>query len=184
MRIFYFPTFNTILVDVVAWVIIHLSIGYWCSRLPLSWFDPQKWLYQVFPWEKGGEIYQRLFRVRSWKKFIPSGGSLYKDTFSLQRLSSYHIEHLEHWLSESCRAEFCHWVMMAPGLLFFLWNNVELAWGMVVYAVANNIVPIIMQRFNRPRVRRILEHLRKQAVAEPFLYADQNPETAYLNSYC
>jgi hypothetical protein len=33
---------------------------------------------------------------------------------------------------------------------------------MVVYAFFNNLVPIVMQRFNRPRMRRLLAQLEKK----------------------
>jgi hypothetical protein len=37
--------------------------------------DPNKRFYQSFSWEKGGKIYQCLFRNRFWKRFIPDGSS-------------------------------------------------------------------------------------------------------------
>jgi glycosyl-4,4'-diaponeurosporenoate acyltransferase len=162
MQVIYLSIQDTVLVDIFAWIFIHFSIGYWCSRIPVSKFNPQKWFYLTRPWEKGGEIYERFFHVRSWKKYIPAGGKLYSDTFSLQKLSSFKKDYLELWLKESCRAEFCHWIMVLPGFLFFFWNSTRGGCLMMIYAVLNNLFPIVLQRFNRPRIRRLMSHLNTQ----------------------
>jgi glycosyl-4,4'-diaponeurosporenoate acyltransferase len=162
MQIFFFNAIHTILIDIFAWVVFHLSIGYLSSKIPLEWLNPNRWLFQTFFWEKGGEIYQQLFRVRSWKKFIPNGSRLYRGAFSIRNLKTSDPAYLDRWLKESVRAEICHWVMILPGFLFFLWNNVFIGWIMVIYAFLNNLVPIIAQRFNRPRMRKFLAQLEKQ----------------------
>ena len=159
MQVIFLSLPETIFVDVLSWILIHFSLGYWCSRIPVSKFDPQKNLYLTHAWEKCGEVYERIFHVRSWKKFIPAGGKLYPNTFSLQKLSTFTKDYLELWLKESCRAEFCHWMMVFPGFLFFFWNSTRGGLLMLAYAVLNNLFPIVMQRFNRPRIRRLIERL-------------------------
>jgi glycosyl-4,4'-diaponeurosporenoate acyltransferase len=164
MRILFLPTFDTAILDIIIWVCFHLSIGYSCSRIPVSFFDPRARLYQTKAWEKGGEIYDRIFHVKAWKKWIPSGAKVYTGAFEIKNLPSFSLDYVDTWLKESCRAEFCHWMMILPGFLFFLWNGAEGAWWMVAYAVANNLVPIIMQRYNRPRVRRMLEQIQRKSL--------------------
>ena len=73
MRFIFLPSIITVIVDIVAWMAIHLAIGFTCSQIPHSWFNPQQWLYKTFPWENNGEIYQRFFKVRSWNHHIPAG---------------------------------------------------------------------------------------------------------------
>jgi len=158
MRVLYLDIRCTIILDVLAWVLFHLGIGYLSSRIPHDHFDPNKRFYKSFSWEKGGKIYEKFFRVRTWKKLIPDGSALYPNTFSIRRLPTYKVEYLRRWLVESCRAEFCHWMMMIPGAFFFLWNGVSTNVLMIMYAILNNIVPIVAQRYNRPRMRRMLEH--------------------------
>jgi glycosyl-4,4'-diaponeurosporenoate acyltransferase len=46
--------------------------------------------------------------------------------------------------------------MIVPGFFFFLWNDVILGWLMVAYAFLNNLPFIIVQRFNRPRIRKLI----------------------------
>jgi glycosyl-4,4'-diaponeurosporenoate acyltransferase len=183
MRIIFLSDLATGVMDVIAWICFHLSIGYWSSRIPINFFDPQRALYLTKKWERGGEIYDKIFHVRSWKKFIPSGANLYPNTFKIKTLPSFKLDYVEHWLKESCRAEFCHWIMILPGFLFFLWNSVEVGWWMVLYAILNNLVPIIMQRYNRPRVRKMLAQLTKNAPQKQELYVNFEPQEALSHSY-
>lgn len=166
MRIFFFDDITTVILDVIAWVMFHLSIGFWTSKIPVDVFNPQHSWYMTRIWEKGGEIYQDLFRVKDWKKYIPSGAAVYKNAYEIKHIKAFTVNNVTRWLKESCRSEFCHWVMILPGFLFFLWNSTIGGWIMVVYAFLNNLVPIIMQRYNRPRVRKLLNRLKNEAARE------------------
>lgn len=159
MQIIYMDPFTTLLVDIGAWLVFHLGIGFACSKIPLDWLRPECRFFHAYAWEDGGELYQRLFRVRAWKRYIPNGSALYKGTFSIKNLPTNDIAYLQRWLKESVRTEVCHWLMILPGFLFFLWNDVIIGWVMTAYAFLNNLVPIIVQRFNRPRMRRLLARL-------------------------
>jgi glycosyl-4,4'-diaponeurosporenoate acyltransferase len=53
---------------------------------------------------------------------------------------------------ETCRAELCHWIVIALVPTFFLWNPWYVAWPMVPYAIVANAPCIVAQRFNRPRL--------------------------------
>lgn len=174
MRILYLSPLETVILDILAWILFHLSIGYATSRLVITHFDPNDRLYQTKPWEKNGEIYQKLFRVKDWKKFIPSGAALYKNAYEIKRITSFTIQNIGTWLRESCRSEFCHIMMILPGFFFFLWNSIQAGWWMVAYAFANNLIPIIMQRYNRPRIRTLLEQLEnKNRQQEEYLFANE-----------
>ena len=159
---FFFDPLETLVVDIFAWFWIHLGIGYLSSRIPLRWINSERKFFHAYGWEKEGQIYERLFHVRSWKHLIPNGSAVYRGAFSIRNLKTMDIAYLERWLKESVRAEICHWAMIFPGFLFFLWNNVVMGWLMVIYAFLNNAVPIIMQRFNRPRMRKLLVQLKRQ----------------------
>lgn len=183
MRIIYWDPTITIIADILIWVVFHLSIGYWCSQLPIDRFDYNQWSYQTFKWEQDGEIYQKLFRVKDWKHFIPSGAALYKGAYQISHVNEFTVEGVKIWLKESCRSEFCHRIMILPGFLFFLWNEVTVGWIMVAYAVLNNLIPIMMQRYNRPRIRKLLarlEEIEKKKAMETGIYEKQE---AFSHSY-
>jgi glycosyl-4,4'-diaponeurosporenoate acyltransferase len=74
----------------------------------------------------------------------------------MKRVASRHREALERWVQEACRAELTHWIALLVSGLFFLWNPPWLGGVMVLYAVALNGPCIVVQRYNRPRLMRIL----------------------------
>lgn len=104
MQVFFLNTIQTILLDVFAWLIIHLTIGYCCSKIPLDWLNPEQ---------------------------------------------------------------------IIPGFFLFLWNSLTLGWIYVAYAFLNNLVPIILQRYNRPRMRKLLAQLEKKSIKKGIPYAPQ-----------
>ena len=111
------------------------------------------------------------------------GAALYQGAYQIKHVAEFTVEGVKLWLKESCRSEFCHRVMILPGFLFFLWNEVTVGWIMVAYAVLNNLIPIIMQRYNRPRIRKLLarlEEIEQKKVMEIRIY---EPQKAFSHSY-
>lgn len=153
------PKIWVILIDSAAWAIIQPLIGWLAFKFPDSWIDDDLPWFQVKDWEDGGQLYQRWFRVRAWKHRVPSGGKLYAGGFSMTEITSWDRGTIARWVKESCRAELCHWVAILPSALFFLWNPWHMALMMVLYACVFNAIPIIIQRYNRPRLLRVLKKL-------------------------
>ena len=115
---------------------------------------------------------------------IPSGAALYRGAYEIKHITEYSVENVRLWVKESCRSEFCHIVMILPGFLFFLWNSVEAGMWMVAYAFLNNLIPIVMQRYNRPRVNRLLAQLEEKSKqkCESATLAYE-PQTVLIDSY-
>lgn len=155
MRLIHLPLFWTLVLDCVAWAAIQPGIGYLSLQFPSRLLDHRRWLYRTRRWERDGALYQHLFRVRTWKGRLPSAGTLFQG-FSMGQIRMRDEGYLQTWLAETCRAELCHWLAILPAFLFFLWNPVWLGVVMVAYAAAFNAVPIIAQRYNRPRLIAIL----------------------------
>jgi len=156
VQVIHLPTGYTIILDCFAWAFLQTSIAYFCVRMPVSRLDPNGWLFRTRRWEKGGDLYMRLFRVRKWKSRLPSGGIVFKNGFSMKQVASRQEDYLERWLRETCRAELMHWIALAVSGLFFLWNPPLLGSLMVIYAVIANLPCLVTQRYNRPRILRIL----------------------------
>ena len=68
---------------------------------------------------------------------------------------------LGRYLVETRRGELAHWAIMAAAPLFLLWNPWTIWLLMVAYAVVANLPCIVIQRYNRARLLRILK--RRQA---------------------
>jgi len=74
--------------------------------------------------------------------------------------------------------------MILPGFLFFLWNSVEAGMWMVAYAFLNNLIPIVMQRYNRPRVNRLLAKLEEKSKQKcEIATLSYEPQTVLIDSY-
>lgn len=157
MQIWFLTPLLTWLINIVSWVMIHLGLGYLCSRIPLARFDPSHRFYKSFRWEHDGKVYEKIFHVRKWKHLVPQGSRVYKGSFSLQHLNTNEPAYLMICIQETIRAEFCHWIMILPSVFFVLWNSVVAEFWIVVYAVTVSLFPIVMQRYNRPRFRSMLD---------------------------
>ncbi|AXI00618.1 glycosyl-4,4'-diaponeurosporenoate acyltransferase [Sporosarcina sp. PTS2304] len=151
------PLFWLIIVDAMAWMVLHLSISFAAQRIPIDWFVRNKRWFRSFSWEKEGRIWQQLFRVKRWKGYIPDGTLFISNGYNKSKLHGADSMSLYDFLLESRRAEWVHWLTIFPSILFFLWNPIWAAWLNVVYAILFNVPLIVVQRFNRPRLERLLK---------------------------
>jgi glycosyl-4,4'-diaponeurosporenoate acyltransferase len=156
MQVLFLTPLLTLILDILAWVVFNMGVSYLCSRIPDHWLDPGGRFFHAFGWEKEGQLYEQLFHVRTWKQHIPNGGKLFDKNLSLESLPRRDPADLLRWLKESIRAEICHWLLILPGFLFFLWNPRFAGWVMVLFAFLFNIGPVVLQRFNRPRMRKLI----------------------------
>lgn len=157
MQIFFLPPLIAILLCFIVWPLLQVTAALICTQLPDRFFDYTAWFYQAHSWEQDGVIYEKLFRVRRWKKYLPDGGSLVKGGFEKKKLVSFSKDNLDKYLLESCRAEMIHWLAILPFWLFGFFTPPEVIFYMLLYALAINTPCIIAQRYNRPRIVRILE---------------------------
>jgi len=155
--IFHLPTPITVLIDIVAWLAIHMGVSYLLTRRPLASFSADGWLCRQRGWENDGKTYQGIFRLKSWKKRLPDGALLFKSGFQKKKLKDTSREYLEAFVAETCRAELTHWIVFLFGFVFLVWNIWWVGIVMVVYAMAANVPCIVTQRYNRIRLRRIVK---------------------------
>jgi glycosyl-4,4'-diaponeurosporenoate acyltransferase len=153
------PTLPTILLDIAAWLIIHMGVSYSMTHIPLRSFDTEFWLYKQRKWEKNGKIYVRIFRLKKWKKRLPDGAALFKKGFKKKHLKALDDVYLDDFIRETCRAELTHWTMLLFSLVFFIWNPWWVGIVMIVYAILVNVPCIIIQRYNRIRLKRVCAKL-------------------------
>ncbi len=155
MQVIHLSGIWTLAVDFAAWLAINLTVSAMTLKMPDHWFDRDSWLYRTRKWENGGQIWQSIFRVRSWKERLPDGSELIGRGYAKKRLRSTKVQVLEKFIRESRRAELTHVLAAAPAILFFLWNPPLAGWIIIVFALAINAPCIIAQRYNRPRLMKI-----------------------------
>jgi glycosyl-4,4'-diaponeurosporenoate acyltransferase len=157
-------TLPTILLDIAVWLIIHIGVSYLIIHVPLASFDAGFWLYKQREWERGGKIYARIFRLKKWKKRLPDGAALFKKGFRKKHLKELDDVYLDDFIRETCRAEFAHWAMFFVSPVFFIWNPWYVGIVMIIYALLANLPCIIIQRYNRIRLRRVYSRLTSLSV--------------------
>ncbi|MFW5785746.1 MAG: hypothetical protein ACOCYC_00760 [bacterium] len=140
----------------VIWIVIHIGSGYLAHRLPLRLFLREGQLCRTRRWELDGAVYRRVL-VHRWKDAVPEAGSFFSGGFSKRALAGRDAGYLRRFISETCRAEFSHWLAAAAGATFFAWNPWYVGVIMLGYGVATNLPFIIVQRYNRARLRAFLD---------------------------
>ena len=160
MQIFYWSTGVTILLFFAIWAVTPLLFGWISLLLPESWFLPERPLWRARRWEQDGRFYERVFRIRSWKRLLPDGGALFqKRGYQKRHLNDYSEENLRRFLIESARGELMHWITISPFWVFGLFAPGYVVWIMLAYALAANLPCILAQRYNRPRIYALLSRL-------------------------
>ncbi|MFW5779872.1 MAG: glycosyl-4,4'-diaponeurosporenoate acyltransferase [Bacillota bacterium] len=140
-------------------LIIQISGALIARQIKFDENSTKKWLYKTREWEKQGVFYKKYTFVHKWKKFLPDGARFFKNDFRKKHLLAADREYVEKFIAESCRAELAHWLGMLPFILFFVFVYWYVALIMVFYGIIVNLPCIIAQRYNRPRLKKLLNNL-------------------------
>lgn len=155
------PNLWIIVLNVIGVPVIHLGISWVYTRMDRSRFDPDALFFRERTGEKGGEWYQIVFKVRTWKRFLPDA-AVWFDGFSKGSLNRKTPEYVRAFIVETCRGEAAHYAQIFGILLTLIWNPWPVAAGfMIVYAFASNLPCLISLRFTRARLRLLLDRLEK-----------------------
>lgn len=145
-----------LVVNTIAWLIIHFGMSFLCLKIPLGYFLQDTFQFRIATWEQNGKVWDRLFAVKRWKKYLIDGSSIVKKSYNKKHLHGTKCDELKVFAAETKRAEMTHWLILLPIPLFFLWNPLWAAWINVAYAFIANVPFIITQRFNRARIEAIV----------------------------
>ncbi len=157
MQVFHPTQFVMILLFFAVWATVPPLLALLCQRLPDRWFEPDRFLWRSFRWERGGKFYEQVFHIRRWKHLLPDGGGvLNKQGFRKRSLTSFSEENLHLFLVEASRGELIHWLGILPFWVFGLFAPPQVIWIMLAYALLVNLPCILAQRYNRPRVLALL----------------------------
>ena len=140
-----------------AWVLVGVVSGYLLVRLPAESFAEDSWLTRPRRFEDSGRWYQRRLRIRRWKDRLPEKGDLFRGGFSKRHLVDRSDAHLRRFVAETRRAEYVHWCNLGAGPVFLIWCTPLLGAVMIGFGVVAHLPFIVVQRFNRERLTRILD---------------------------
>jgi glycosyl-4,4'-diaponeurosporenoate acyltransferase len=155
------PLLNVFAV-VLFWTILQIAIPVICLKIKDKHFSSGSFFFRPRKWEKNGDIYESVFRIKKWKKLLPDGGAAMKGGFQKKHIDASSSEKLERFIVESCRGEFAHWLLILPFWIVGFFAPPIVILVMLLYSIAANIPCIIAQRYNRPRVIRLLEKMNRR----------------------
>ena len=140
----------------VVWVFFHFGAGYAAYRLPARLLVDFPVVSRVYDWERAGTVYRRL-GIRLWKDRLPEAGAFFPGGFSKRRLQANDASYFGRFVLETTRAEFSHWLTWGLSLSFFAWNPWPVGALMILYGAATNGPCILVQRYNRARLIRLVQ---------------------------
>jgi glycosyl-4,4'-diaponeurosporenoate acyltransferase len=147
------------LIGAGTWAVWSTVCGYLAHRLPPRWLDHDSWLLRRRGSEHDGRFYDRVLHIKRWKDALPEAGAVFRGGFSKRRVTGHDREYLERFVVETRRAELTHWAILALGPAFFVWMPWWLALAMLGYAIVANVPCVLVQRYNRARLERMLARL-------------------------
>lgn len=138
----------------IAW---HLVILLLCRILPSNFFSSNKFIYKPRKWEKNGNFYVRVLKIKKWKDKLPQ--FVAKEGFSKKNLNTSDIskEYLERFILETCRAEWNHLMCCMYGVVSFFINYQFYAILFSIIPIAANLPFLVIQRFNRLRLVKLAD---------------------------
>lgn len=120
-------------------------------------FDYDAPPFRLLPLEQDGQIYKRI-GVASWQAKVPDMSKIFKKLMPAKKMDGRPDKQtLILMIQETCVAELIHALLCVFGLAaLWIWPG----WGGVivwlVYCVLGNLPYIIIQRYNRPRLIKLL----------------------------
>lgn len=161
MQILFLPLPWTLLLCFIGWFVFQFGAALLCLKMPDRWFSPHRFPFRAQRWESSGRVYAFL-RVQRWKRLLPDGAAVLKSGYRKKALADFSPENLDRFMIESCRAEMTHLLAIFPFWVFGLIGPPIIIWMMLGYALIINVPCMIAQRYNRPRIQRILDTYRKR----------------------
>lgn len=146
------------------WYLFWLSsLGFIIGRvLPKRWFDWTLYPYKAREFEDGGHYYDK-FGIRKWQSKLPDMSKVFKHIMPAKALKTKPTkESLTLMIRETCIAEWEHRTVSVLGFgCALIWNGMG---GMIlsILFLIGNLPFIIIQRYNRPRLIRLLGRVTKE----------------------
>lgn len=141
--------------DAGVWAGWSAVVGYVAHRLPVDRLAQDGPLTRLRAVERDGRVYEQL-RIRRWKDRLPELGGVFPGGVSKRALRTGASADLRRLVVETRRAELVHWAIPAIVPVFAVWNPAALMAAMAAYAVLANLPCLVVQRYNRGRLLRVL----------------------------
>ena len=128
--------------------------------VPKSWFQADRFPYRYYPAEQ--KLY-RVLGVKGWQSKVPDMSRIFPALMPAKKLTADTFADLPRMIQETCVAEMIHFLLSLSGLAcLVIWPG---AGGIIlttVYILLGNLPFIIIQRYNRPRLQKLLAMQRRK----------------------
>lgn len=134
--------------------------------VPRKWFNYKSWCFKTFKFE--AKFYDFL-KIKKWKEKIPEMGKT--GGFAKNKVADpKNSEYMHRFLEENCIAEFIHSASIVTSVLLFILMDRPyiLSIGLPVFILYFylNFLPLIVQRYLRPKLIRLYERSLRQEKIE------------------
>lgn len=129
--------------------------------LPKEWFHADAYPYRSYAFERDGKIYEKL-RIKRWQNKVPDMSKVLPGLMPAKAMAGRSFDRLPLMIRETCVAEFIHRFHALLGLrCFAIWPGMGGALIALLNILLLNLPFILIQRYNRPRMLRLM---RKQGI--------------------
>ncbi len=144
-------------------IVYILLLGILCfpfgRLLALHTFRTNRFPFRAYSFERKGKIYEHL-RIRVWARKVPDVSKLVPSIVPPKRApvrtDAFTIRQM---VNETCIAEVTHVILCFAGIeLMELWPGAGGVILFILYVILGNLPFILIQRYNRPRLLRLLAH--------------------------
>ena len=150
-------------VNCLIYLCISGVLVFFLGRLtPKKWLLESRFPFRAFSFEKDGRIYEKI-KVHKWKTKVPDMSRL-AAKIAPKFMKKKAVEHgtsgeMKLLVKETCIAELAHAVSALSGIAcIFIWRGAGGACFSVLW-ILFNLVFIVIQRYNRPRLQKMLKML-------------------------
>ena len=122
--------------------------------LPKRWLHPEKFPFRTYAWE---DRLWKALQIRKWQAKVPDMSRLFKKLMPEKKLTQQTVQELPLMIEETCVAELTHGLLCIAGLaLLAIWPGIGGIILTVIYIVFGNLPFLLIQRYNRPRLQKLL----------------------------
>lgn len=123
--------------------------------LPKSWLHEDRFPFSTFDFEQQGKLYEKL-KIKFWQNKLPDMSRLFTRLMPAKKMNAETLREMPLMIKETCVAELIHLLLPLAGLYCLrLWPGTGGVIVTVLYFLGN-LPFVLIQRYNRPRLRRLL----------------------------
>ena len=149
-----------LLSSALGWLLWSLLVGGLANRLPPSWLAGGRSPSAPVLQRESPERYEQLVAIRRWKPWLPDAGAALPGGVRKASLVRRDRARLERLRLETRRAELVHRALWPFWIITALWLPPAGVVINLIFATVFNLPCLLVQRYNRLRLERLLRRLR------------------------